>query len=232
MTIILWSNSNKFMNRWLYIIIRTLFNYKNTMKDQSLSQKFLKITQKFKRFNMNESIFLIYLVLLCILFLILLFVPIIRIDQWSVMKFRLFSWSFVWTMVIVLISLAILIGWNFSAKFKNLFLTYFGWRENDSLINFLFLFILTTVFLSIKNTANIAYNNATQTMKFSGLWNFVLIWLLLGIIFTLISVVKWAQKTWKKTKIINVVDDEHRQWEAIKEEIKKWLFEDQTVRKD
>jgi Fe-S cluster biosynthesis and repair protein YggX len=59
-----------------------------------------------------------------------------------------------------------------------------------------------------------------------------LIWLLVGIVFTLVSVVKWAQKTWKKTKIINVVDDEHRQWEATKEEIKKWLFDDQAVRED
>jgi len=205
------------------------------MNNKNLSQKLLKIKQKLKRFNIHDSIFLIYLVFLCILFLVLLFAPIIKIaayDQWKAIWFRLFSWSFVWTMVIVLISLAILIGWNFSAKFKNLFLTYFGWRENDSLINFLFLFILTTVFLSIKNTANIAYNNATQTMKFSGLWNFVLVWLLLGVILTLVSVVKWAQKTWKKTKIINVVDDEHRQWEATKEEIKKWLFDDQAVRED
>jgi len=201
------------------------------MRNQKLSQKLLKIMQKFKRFNTNELVFLIYLVLLCILFLLLLFVPIIKIEllEWSTMKFRLFSWSFVWTMVIVLISLIILIGRNFSAKFKNLFLTYFGWRENDSLINFLFLFILTTVFLTIKNTSNIVYNNATQTMKFTGLWNFVLVWLLLGIIFTVVSVVKWAQKTGKKTKIINVVDEEHSQIESTKEEIKKWLFDNDEV---
>lgn len=206
------------------------------MKNQSFSQKFLKLTQKFKKYNMNELIFLIYLVILCILFLLLLFVPIIRIEfdslWWNIMKFRLFSWSFVWTMVIVLISLFVLIGRNFSTKFKNLFLTYFGWRENDSLVNFLFLFILTTVFLTIKNTANIAYNNATQTMKFSGLGSIVLVWLLIGIVFTLVSVVKSAQKTWKKTKIINVVDDEHSQMESTKEEIKKWLFDEESVRND
>jgi len=205
------------------------------MKNQALSQKFLKLTQKFKRFNTNELVFLIYLVVLSILFLILFFAPIIKIaayDQWKAMWFRLFSWSFVWTMVIVLISLIVLIGWNFSTKFKNLFLTYFGWRENDSLVNFLFLFILTTVFLTIKNTANIVYNNATQTMKFTKLWNIVLVWLLLWIIFTVVSVVKWAQKTWKKTKIINVVDDEHSQMESTKEEIKKWLFDEDSMKSD
>lgn len=195
------------------------------MRNKTLSQKFLKLMQKFKRFNIFDSVFLIYMIILCISFVILLFIPIIIIDQWSMMKFRLFSWNFVWTMVIVLFSLAILIGWNFSTKFKNLFLTYFGWRENDSLVNFLFLFILITVFLTIRNTANIVYNNATQTMKFTGFWNFVLIWLLLWIIFTLVSVIKWAQKTGKKTKIINVVDEEHSQMESTKEEIKKWLFD-------
>lgn len=195
------------------------------MRNQTLSQKFLKLMQKFKRFNILDSVFLIYMIILCISFVILLFVPIIRIEQWNIMKFRLFSWNFVWTMVIVLFSLAILIGWNFSTKFKNLFLTYFGWRENDSLVNFLFLFILITVFLTIRNTANIVYNNATQTVKFIGFWNFVLIWLLLWIIFTLVSVIKWAQKTGKKTKIINVLDEEHSQMESTKEEIKKWLFD-------
>ena len=202
------------------------------MKNQKFTQKILKFLNKFKRFNANESIFIIYLVLLCASFLVLFFAPIIKIaayDQWRAMWFRLFSWSFVWTMVIVLISLVVLIGWNFSTKFKNLFLTYFGWRENDSLINFLFLFILTTVFLTIKNTANIVYNNATQTMKFTGFWNFVLIWLLLWIILTLISVVKWAQKTWKKTKIINIVDEDHSQIESTKDEIKKWLFDDGSI---
>lgn len=203
------------------------------MKNQKLSQKFLKITQKLKRFNIHDWIFLIYMILLCLCFLVLIFAPIIRItalDWTDSTWFRLFSWYFVWTMIVVLISIIILMWWNFNTKFKNLFLTYFGWRENDSLINFLFLFILTTVFLTIKNTANIVYNNATQTMKFTGFWNFILVRLLLWIIFTLVSVIKWAQKTGKKTKIINVVDEEHSQMESTKEEIKKWLFDNELVK--
>jgi len=203
------------------------------MKNQKLSQKFLKVTQKLKRFNIHDWIFLIYMILLCLWFFVLIFAPIIRITalDWMGSKwFRLFSWNFVWTMIVVLISIVILMWWNFSTKFKNLFLTYFGWRENDSLVNFLFLFILTTVFLTIKNTANIVYNNATQTMKFTGFWNLILVRLLLWIIFTLVSVIKWAQKTGKKTKIINVVDEEHSQMESTKEEIKKWLFDNELVK--
>jgi hypothetical protein len=57
----------------------------------------------------------------------------------------------------------------------------------------------------------------------------VLILLLIGIWITLVSVVKWAQITWKKTKIINIVDEEHNQMESTKDEIKKWLFNDEEM---
>lgn len=201
------------------------------MNNKSISQKLLKIKQKLKRFNIHDSIFLWYTVLLCLLLLISPIIKITSLWSWDILKYRLLSGNFVWTMIIILLCLIVLIWWNFSTKFKNLFITYFGWRENDSLVNFLSLFIMITAFLSIKNAINIS-SNATSTISFTWWWNFILIWLFVGIVFTLVSVVKWAQKTWKKTKIINVVDDEHRQWEATKEEIKKWLFDDQTVRED
>ena len=201
------------------------------MNNKSISQKLLKIKQKLKRFNIHDSIFLWYTVLLCLLLLISPIIKITSLWSWDILKYRLLSGNFVWTMIIILLCLIVLIWWNFSTKFKNLFITYFGWRENDSLVNFLSLFIMITAFLSIKNAINIS-SNATSTISFTWWWNFILIWLFVGIVFTLVSVVKWAQKTWKKTKIINVVDDEHRQWEATKEEIKKWLFDDQAVRED
>jgi len=194
------------------------------MKNQTISQRILKYVQRFKRFDKRDLIFLWYTIVLC---LFLLFSPIIKITSlwwWDTIKFRLLWWNFVWTLVIVLICLVVLIWWNFSIKFKNLFINYFWWRENDSLINFLFLFIIITAFLSIKNAINIA-TSATSTISFTKWWNFILIWLLIGIIFTLVSVVKWAQMTWKKTKIINVVDEEHSQMESTKDEIKKGLFE-------
>ena len=198
------------------------------MNNKSISQKFLKIKQKLKRFNINELIFLIYMVVLCF---VLLIGPIMKMSPiwWDVLKFRLFSRSFAWIAIIILLCLVVLIWWNFSTKFKNLFLTYFGGRENDSLINFLFLFIIITVFLSIKNTVNIA-SNATSTISFTKRWIFILILLLIGIVFTLVSVVKWAQQTWKKAKIINIVDEDHNQLESTKDEIKKWLFNEDEIK--
>lgn len=197
------------------------------MNNKSLSQQYLKIKQKLKRFNIHELIFLIYMVVLCF---VLLVGPIMKMSPiwWDVLKFRLFSRSFARIAIIILLCLVVLIWWNFSTKFKNLFLTYFGGRENDSLINFLFLCIMITALLAVQNSVSIA-SRATSTISLARGWKFLLVWLLIGIIFSLVSLVKWAQKTWKKTKIINVVDEEHKQWEATKEEIKKWLFDETSI---
>lgn len=91
--------------------------------------------------------------------------------------------------------------------------------------------IMITAFLAVQNSVSIA-SRATSTISLARGWKFLLVWLLIGIIFSLVSLVKWAQKTWKKTKIINVVDDEHKQWEVIKEEIKKWLFDEEAIDQD
>jgi hypothetical protein len=127
-------------------------------------------------------------------------------------------------MLIVFISVFTLIWWNLSFKFKNLFLSYFGWRDNDSLINFLFLFIITTSFFAITDTIHVSAW-VTSRVVVSGGGKFIQFILLIGIIMTLISVIKSAQETWKKTKIINMVDEDHKKIEHTKDDIKKWLFD-------
>jgi hypothetical protein len=49
--------------------------------------------------------------------------------------------------------------------------------------------------------------------------------LILWIAFTLVSVIKNAKEMWKKTKIINMIDEDKEKQEETKDEIKKWLFE-------
>lgn len=200
------------------------------MKNQNLLDKVLKFFHRFGRFDLREKVFLVYLIFLLVALLVCPVVNVTSLRWWATSRnFWIFwSWEYVGTMLVVLISLVILIWWNLSVRFKNFFSTYFGWKENDSLINFLFLFIIITVFLSIKNTVNIA-SSATSTISFTGWWVLILVLLLIGIIYSLISVFKWAQRTWKKTRIINVVDEEHNQLESTKQDIKKWLFNDDEV---
>ena len=184
----------------------------------------MKLLHKFNRYNKHEKVFVWYLFVLLFL---LLFFPILKVTslRWTdgygiwLRKPEMFK-----TMLIVFISMLILLWRNLSFKFKNLFLSYFGARENDSLINFLFLFIITTSFFAITDTIHVS-SWVTSRVIVSGTGKFIQIRLLLWLIFSLISVVKTAQETWKKTKIINMVDDEHKKTDTIKDNIKKWLFD-------
>lgn len=194
------------------------------MPKANSNKKIMKLLHKFDRYDKREKIFIGYLILLLLFILIL---PVIKVSdlKWTWWySVWLWNWNFFKSFVIIVLSMAILLWWNISFKFKNLFLTYFGWRENGPLINFLFLFIVTTSYFAITDAVHIAW---WVTSRIAVTWwcVFIEVLLLLGIVLTLISVVKNAKETWKKTKIINMVDEEKEKQEEIKEEIKKWLFE-------
>lgn len=188
----------------------------------SSNKVIMKLLHKMDRYDKNEKIFIGYLF---ILLMFVLFTPIVKVTwlKWT-------EWYGIWlyksfeSCIIVLLSLAILIGWNLSFRFKNIFLTYFGWRDNRALINFLFLFIIATSYFGMTDAIRIS-SWITSTIKISWRCIFVEFLLLLWIVFTLISVVKNAKEMWKKTKIINMIDEEKNNQEEIKDEIKKWLFE-------
>lgn len=182
----------------------------------------LKMLHKLDRYDKNEKIFIWYLF---VLLLFILVTPLIKVSwlkwgEWySVRLYKSFP-----SLMIVLASLIILIWRNVSFKFKNMFLTYFGGRDNKALINFLFLFIIATVYFGMTDAVRVA-SWVTSTIKVAWGCIFVEILLLLWIVFTLISVVKNAKEMWKKTKIVNVIDEEKNKDDETREEIKKGLFE-------
>ena len=94
-----------------------------------------------------------------------------------------------------------------SFKFKNFVIGYFGFKENDSLFNFGFLWIIATAFLGIGDAINIV-GTTTQTIKLTWSYYFIQLFLLLGLILTLVSVLKHAKENANKTKIVNVVDED------------------------
>lgn len=184
----------------------------------------MKLLHKFNRYNKHEKWFVLYLLLLlaCLVFLPIVNVTSLRGTGWY--GVWLLSWAYFKTMLITLVSMIVLIWRNLSFKFKNILLSYFGWKDNDSLINFLFLFIITTSFFAITDTINVA-SWVTSRVAISWSWKFIQLLLLVWVIFTLVWVIKSAKEVWKKTKIINMVDDDHTQERHQKEDIKKWLFE-------
>ena len=94
-----------------------------------------------------------------------------------------------------------------SFRFKNIVINYFGFKENDSLVNFAFLWIIVTAFFAIGNTTGVV-NEVTSTINVSGMYYFTWLYLLAGLILTVISVIKHAKEHSNKTKIINVVDEQ------------------------
>lgn len=186
------------------------------MSKKDFTQKLLELKHKFTRYNIREIVFLAYLALLTVF---VLFIRVARIENtWISIKL----WSCPFALAIVLVSLILLILWNASTKSKNLIQTYIWWRDNEALVNCILLLIITAVYFSI---SDIVWKLDTVTEITSP--RFIKVWLLIWFIMTLVSVIKNAQINWKKTKIINIVDEEHKQNESTKDEIKRWLFDDE-----
>lgn len=196
------------------------------MKKLHISEEIKRLLQRFTRFTKQQKVFVLYLFVL-IFFMIVL--PIIRIAPVNAESHavRLFNIHLFKILLITIACLAILVAWNISFKFKNFVIGYFGFKENDALVNFGFLFLIATAFLSISDTINVV-GTSTQTIKVTGWYYFLQIFLLLGLILTLLSVIKHAKENGSKTKIVNVVDEDAIRDVHNKQSI-KWLFEEEHV---
>ena len=133
------------------------------MKKQHLVEEITRLFQKFTRFTKQQKVFVLYLVAL-IFFMIVL--PIIKIAPINVPSHsvRLFNVHLFKTLLIVIVCLAVLVAWNISFKFKNFVIGYFGFKENDALVNFGFLFLIATAFMTISDTISVV-GTSTQAIK-------------------------------------------------------------------
>lgn len=184
-----------------------------------------KLMHKFDRYSKNQRLFIIYLI---ILLFFLIFFPIVKISSLGWLEWysvRLISWSYFKTMLIIFISLWALVWWNSSFRFKNFVITYLWFKENNSLVNFGLLWVITTAFFGITDTINVI-SNATSRINVTWSAKFVQVLLLIGLIFTLVSVVKWAKQNSGKAKIVNIVDENIIKDNQNKR-VFKWLFEEE-----
>ena len=175
-------------------------------KKFNLPAKVSRFAQKFWRFTKHQKVFVLYLWSLA-LFLVIL--PLIKISPVNDLSHsvRLFNGSLFKSLLIILVSVVVLLSWNMSFKFKNFVIWYFGFKENDSLFNFGFLWIIATAFLGIGDAINVV-GTTTQTIKLTWSYYFIQLFLLLGLVLTLISVLKHAKENANKTKIVNIVDED------------------------
>lgn len=99
-------------------------------------------------------------------------------------------------------------------------------RDNDSLINFAFLAVITTIYFSIGNTIWVV-NNVTATIWLSKIYYFTWLYLLAWLVFMLVTIIKKAKENAGKTKIINVVDEKTLK-EISNRKSLKGLFDDDS----
>ena len=93
------------------------------------------------------------------------------------------------------------------------------------MVNFWLLWIITTAFFGITDTVSVI-SNATSRINITWSSKFIQILLLIWLIFTLVSVVKWANQNSGKAKIVNIVD-ENLIRENQNKRVFKWLFEEE-----
>lgn len=182
-----------------------MIKHSATIRKRDLKNKISVFLQKFMRFTKDQKTFVLYLFGLAFL---LLFFPIISITPVADESYGvwLLNWHFFTTMVIVFLSVFFLIARNMSFSFKNIVINYFGFKENDDLINFAFLWVIITAFFAIGNTINLS-GSITSTITLTNSYYFTWMYLLGGLVFCLYSVVKAAKSHVGKTKIINVIDE-------------------------
>jgi len=112
-----------------------------------------------------------------------------------------------------------------SFQFKNFIIWYFWFKENDSLFNFWFLWIIATAFLGVGDAISVV-GISTQTIQLTWSYYFIQLFILLGLVLTLVSVLKHAKENANKTKIVNIVDEDAIKGIQHKKSF-KWLFDEE-----
>jgi len=173
--------------------------------DQKWKKYALLLLHKIGRYTKQQKLFVLYLFVLVFCMIVLPIVKISPADPAADSRLVfLISGAFGKTALMLLISLLALVGWNMSFRFKNFVTAYFGFKENESLFNFGLLWLITTLYISIGDTIAIfTETTSIQVTRFG--YNMVLLLLLVGLILTLVSLIKKA-KSMSKNTIVNIVE--------------------------
>ena len=103
----------------------------------------------------------------------------------------------------------------------------FGFKEDDALFNFGFLFVILASFLAIGSTISVVHRT-TSTVSVS-FWFYVLeLFLVWWLVLTLMVIIKKAKK-WEKTKIVNIVNEEAEKKAKWKKEIEGLFGKKQDI---
>ena len=174
---------------------------------QETKKFFAKIWKRFSNYNNSKKWFVLYLVILTV---VLLLFPLVKIDGMrgvpGASYALLFSGVYWRSFIVIGVSLLFLLLWNISTTFKGWIVHFFSVREDEPLLDFAFLWIITSVFMGIIDTVGVA-GAISERISLTQWASFSEILLVIGLVWSFVSLWISAQKTSKRAKILNIVED-------------------------
>ena len=184
---------------------------------------FTKLYTRFVNYKNTKKWFVLYLAVLT--FCLFLF-PVISANGSSV---RFLLSGMLWkSWLVMLLAIVGLFLWNLSISFKGWITKLCALREDEPLVDFVLLWIIVSVFMWVLDWSNIAMASGV-TQKISIINGRVLIdglLLLWWLVWSFISLRKMWQKSNKRTKIVNIVEDHHQKVESQRSNQVTHLFDD------
>ncbi|UFX83087.1 hypothetical protein [Candidatus Absconditicoccus praedator] len=160
--------------------------------------------KKWNRFDGIEKGFIIYLLVLIIT---IFSFPIIEVSPTGtdeVINFFIFNSYTITTFLIISIFLVFLVLWNTSFRFKKLIHILVGFKENDAILNFGILLLITISYISISDVVNLLRENVSYSIGIGYGYYITGFVLIIGLIWNLFLALNLS-KDKKKNKLINVI---------------------------
>ena len=184
---------------------------------------FSKLYTRFLNYRNTKKWFVLYLAVLA--FCLFLF-PVVRANGDGV---RFLLSGMLWKSgLVMLLAVVGLFLWNLSISFKGWITKLCALREDEPLVDFVLLWIIVSVFMWVLDWANIAMASGV-TQKIWIINGQVLIdglLLLWWLVWSFISLRKMSQKSNKRTKIVNIVEENHQKVESQRSNQVTYLFDD------
>ena len=184
---------------------------------------FSKLYTRFLNYKNTKKWFVLYLAILT--FCLFLF-PVVRANGDGV-RF-LFSGMLWKSWLVMLLAIVGLFLWNLSISFKGWITKLCALREDEPLVDFVLLWIVVSVFMWVLDWSNIAMASGV-TQKVWIINGQVLIdWLLLlwWLVWSFMSLRRLSKKSSKRTKIVNIVEENHQRVETHRSTQNTHLFDD------
>ncbi len=176
---------------------------------------------KWTRFSKFEQIFIVYCFVLLAWFIFAPFLQQVNLNETVSNFFSRQTPSMLTSNILILVLIVLLIFWNTSFRFKRVINVLVWFKENDALINFMILFLISIYFVVYKDLISLVKEHLSDTFRLTSYFYAMYILIILWLVYNLFLATKISSSK-KKPQIVNITQEKEQQ-EA--DERLKTLFE-------